>query len=559
MAYGSNKKASDLDELTTLASDDLIIVADTDDSSRAKKITKTNLATDLSAVNASETVKGIAEEATDAEVLAGTATGATGAKLFVTPKKLYDNLPNMTGGNLTFSATADENLTIGTPVGVSNNKAGYVAQANRTSVTATTSFTSANSFIQNNSYCQIGTDKFVFIEDQTSDDTLYATVCSINTSTKTITLGTSVAVTADIQGTIRSINKLDTDRFIVFYQEDASTTLIKYRIGTVSTTTITFGAAATFATAASAFSFLASEFLSTEKGVMTYKCATTTNSKVIVFTTSGDIATPGTPASLGTYTAANGSSIIRKIDTDKFIVLVAANDNGFGQVGTCIGTTTITLGTEAEFGTTMNADATFFDACSPTTDTIIIRFRHSAGDTNTDMCAGTISGTTITFGSILLSVFAGAGGGGAIYADSTSSAIISNTGSTDKGSKRVTLSGTTLTNQGIIISSFPVGTSQRLCSIGTYFIGMGISSTTFSVFIEGMSNGFIGIAQSTVSKGATVNILYRGKDSNQNNLIPGAYYLASSGAFSFIASNATVNTIDDCNIVKAITSSQIII
>jgi hypothetical protein len=38
--------------------------------------------------NASETVRGLVEEATDAEVTAGTATGATGAKLFVTPTKL---------------------------------------------------------------------------------------------------------------------------------------------------------------------------------------------------------------------------------------------------------------------------------------------------------------------------------------------------------------------------------------------------------------------------------------------------------------------------------------
>jgi hypothetical protein len=43
---------------------------------------------DLTISNASETVKGIVEEATDAEVTAGTATGATGAKLFITPAKL---------------------------------------------------------------------------------------------------------------------------------------------------------------------------------------------------------------------------------------------------------------------------------------------------------------------------------------------------------------------------------------------------------------------------------------------------------------------------------------
>jgi len=38
--------------------------------------------------NASETQAGIVQEATDAQVTAGTATGSTGAKLFVTPAKL---------------------------------------------------------------------------------------------------------------------------------------------------------------------------------------------------------------------------------------------------------------------------------------------------------------------------------------------------------------------------------------------------------------------------------------------------------------------------------------
>lgn len=42
--------------------------------------------------NGSETVRGVVEEATDAEVTAGTATGGTGAKLFVTPAKLATRL-----------------------------------------------------------------------------------------------------------------------------------------------------------------------------------------------------------------------------------------------------------------------------------------------------------------------------------------------------------------------------------------------------------------------------------------------------------------------------------
>jgi len=47
-------------------------------------------------VNASETTKGIVEEANDSEVTAGTATGATGAKLVVTPAKLATRLATLT-------------------------------------------------------------------------------------------------------------------------------------------------------------------------------------------------------------------------------------------------------------------------------------------------------------------------------------------------------------------------------------------------------------------------------------------------------------------------------
>ena len=46
----------------------------------------------VSVSDASETVKGIVEEATDAETAAGTATGGTGAQLFVPPDKLATRL-----------------------------------------------------------------------------------------------------------------------------------------------------------------------------------------------------------------------------------------------------------------------------------------------------------------------------------------------------------------------------------------------------------------------------------------------------------------------------------
>lgn len=54
-----------------------------------------------SASDASTTVKGIVEQATTAEINAGTATGGTGAKLFVSPDQLATSAPIFSGANLT--------------------------------------------------------------------------------------------------------------------------------------------------------------------------------------------------------------------------------------------------------------------------------------------------------------------------------------------------------------------------------------------------------------------------------------------------------------------------
>lgn len=64
-------------------------------------------------VDASETAKGIVEEATDAEVSAGTATGGTGAKLFITPAKLqtYLGVSGSLDPALTYTALVGDNAS----------------------------------------------------------------------------------------------------------------------------------------------------------------------------------------------------------------------------------------------------------------------------------------------------------------------------------------------------------------------------------------------------------------------------------------------------------------
>jgi len=66
------------------------------------------------APNASETVKGIVEEATDAEIAAGTATGTTGAKLFVTPAKLktYPTIETTAGTTHSLTTIAGQKVIV---------------------------------------------------------------------------------------------------------------------------------------------------------------------------------------------------------------------------------------------------------------------------------------------------------------------------------------------------------------------------------------------------------------------------------------------------------------
>lgn len=76
MAYIQNEKPSGLDTLSSLATDDLVIVADTSDGSRAKSITKANLVTDLTTGLQTEPSEGAFVDG-DKTKLDGIATGAT--------------------------------------------------------------------------------------------------------------------------------------------------------------------------------------------------------------------------------------------------------------------------------------------------------------------------------------------------------------------------------------------------------------------------------------------------------------------------------------------------
>lgn len=438
------------------------------------------------------------------------------------------------GTNITTTQTASENITIGTPVGISNISGG-VARAVRYASTASLGYTLHNTNLYTNNQTEIGGDKFVVLGYQLSNDSLYASVGTIDRDTLSASLGTAVAATADVDNPLHCVCKLDTDKFIVFYKEDASTSITKYRVGTVSGSTITFGSAATFYDNADTITGIRCAQIGTDKGVVFIVANTTTATRVLAFTVSGTTATVGT----GVTPDANVrvESAIQKIDTDKFII---ASTSTYAQVGTISGTT-ITLGSAVDYTASTIASDGLMEIVSPATDKAVIRF--TVGSTET-LIACTISGTVPTFGT---QVSGSTSTNGLITTDA--STLL--TGSNGKIYK-YTLSGTTLTYNSEVFS--PTGTLEALIYMAnSYFVGMNGGTSTLDILIQGMSNSFMGIAQSTVTRGNTVDILINGVDTNQTGLTPGTYYEVSSGALSLIASSST----SFANRVKSITSTSI--
>ena len=457
------------------------------------------------------------------------------------------------GTVLSTTLTANEDLTAGQTVGVSNFVTGdKVARAARSNHTVTTTPTQNSNFDQYNpnANCPIGGDKFAYLIADASDD-LHVIVGDVDTDTLTTTLGSAVLVTNDFDSTTgfdASICKLDTDKFIVLYMEVASTTLIKYRIGTVSGTTITLGAAATFATAGSQVDSIASTYLSADKAVMFYGCATPTDSKVITFTTTGTTTNVvGTPAAVGTTLDNNiDRPVIKKVTTDTFVFYTAS---GYAQAGTCIGTTNSTIGTEANTGLTDGGVASNIAILSPT----LIVFNAENGSQIAEYSAATLSGTTLTPGAM----FTGTQFFTGVWADSATSFISQCYSGTTV--KRYTVSGTTIALDKTVILG--IQNYQNFIAMDNgYYVLYSQSSTTFNNNIQGMSNSFLGIVQATVSKGATVSVLYSGQDANQTNLTAGGIYEPDgTGGLSLISSSSTTFTSGKSPQMKAINSTTVII
>lgn len=542
---------------TSYLDTDTTLAANSDSKIPTQKAVKTYIDS-AGGQNASTSQRGLVEEATETEMLAKTATGGSGARLFVNPQYLAPHSKIFTAG---------EDLTAGQVVGV-GSISGVASRAVRSVSSAAHGITTPLlSSGNHNILCPIGGDKFVYLNyTAAATDTLFAQVGQVDTSTKTLTLGTAATVATAFNPNGSSLKaatvcKLDTDKFAVFYILDSSGTAIKYRVGTVSGTTITFGSEATFVTAAStvaATEAFSADFISTDKGIFTYKAATVADSSMVAFTASGTTLTAGSGVNPGTNTRANATSMVRKIGTDKYVLVCANTSNSvYAQVCTLSGTT-ITAGTEVQISTTTSS-STIERFCLTSPDTDVFQLLYYRDVSNDNLLACTVSGTTPSAGTPITYAASTSNSGKTFIPISTTQSIVFEEGS-GANLNLVTRSSTTLTKgtsfRGLTTRSIPMGLAM---DNGDIIILDPSNSTNLSIWVYGMANNFVGVAQSTVSKGDSVTVLCSGIDSNQSSLNTGAIYTASSGSLALVSVEAT--TIDSAaeRYVTALSSTEILL
>lgn len=443
--------------------------------------------------------------------------------------------------------TANQDLTAGDKVGVSLLNSG-VAKAFRTA-TASNDQSTGETITASGLMTPISGDKFICVYEITNT-TLRAVVVTVNRATMTLSLGTAVSLTTDssqLEGGYTDICTISTDKFVVSYRSNADNTIIKAVVCTVSGTTITVGTPQTIKDYAATINLSSICKLDTDKFAIFTEDTSATH-EVFACTVSGTVITVGTPVATGANIV--NQVIATQLDTNKFVLYSAGE---YVQIFTVSGTT-ITAGAQQVAGS-LNADGTLgkYDCVSHTTNAFVCK----AGNSH---AVATVSGTVATFGANISTD----GDYGYLYVvDSTN---VRHFGNNSTQIANIAISGTVGTVTIISNSRFGHASHHGASRHGLFITGNGywvlayIDTNAIRFFIEGMSIQFLGVAQSTVSRGASVSVLMRGVDSNQSGLVIGeTYAVGAGGALTLQASTVTDETATTANLVKAISATSILI
>ena len=353
-----------------------------------------------------------------------------------------------------------------------------------------------------------------------------------------------------------SFDPATANQFVAVCSNQSNSSYGTSYVGTVSSTSISFGSGVVFNSSGTAriniaFSGAANTY------VIVYK-PDSNNGTAVVGTVSGTSSSFGTPM---TFQAGNVGSVSLSADpNDATKLAVASNISSVGKVAILTrSSTSLTVGTAVTFDSTGQYFANIeYDPI--TANRFLLAWSHGAANI-LKAVVGSVSSTTITLGTVLDVHAAHTTGIDVAFDPNNANLAVISYYNSGAGNPlmlaQLTLSGTTLTTLTPVVvkstgTTYPVVgyTSTQSGKIVQAFTdtnnssyGTAIVSKTETLTTNLTATNFVGIASKAISNTATGPItLQGGISTNQSSLTVGStYYVQANGTVSTVSTSPAVN------------------
>ena len=188
------------------------------------------------------------------------------------------------------------------------------------------------------------------------------------------------------------------NKVVAFYKDGASPDNLEAVVGTVSDGSLSFGSSTEFH--AGGGEYIAAAFDSSNgKLVVVYKKVSDNYLYSKVGTVSGTSISFGSEAAVDTTGTAGGSTVTFDSTNNKIVVAYAVGSNGYAKVGTVSGTS-ISYGSRATFESASVSDlGSTFDTDN---GKVVITYKDQGNSNYGTAIVGTVSGTSISFGTAVV-------------------------------------------------------------------------------------------------------------------------------------------------------------
>lgn len=424
--------------------------------------------------------------------------------------------------NVQIPEVANQVIIPGNTVGISPFSSG-VAFADR----GTTPLVLPDTVDNNSNPRQVwlGDDRVFIVYKVNGTTTLKGIVGTVDRDTMTISFGSATTYSTTLQASADyCVVALDTDKVGVLFAESGSPTQIIIDISTTVGNVITPSGNQSFgSTLSNDLNYIVGVGVDVDTAVIYKTEATSANPQVVGFNVSGT-----TLGTVGTPTTAEVSGLyLVKTNTLTF----ALASTSAAQAGTVTaGTMAIAVGSSVNFPNATNNAFALTDIVSPTTSVIFCTYGGGSGSGN--VAVGSISGNAITFGVDGVTASIGSygwnGAGGATVV-ATNQVLVP---SSANYLQLFTFTGTTI-NSSVDISGTNNGSQSGLqhcfVELNGYWVNLSISNIPAGALnntatILGMSFTSKGIAQTSAARTASTQVLIKGLDIHQTNLVTGELY-----------------------------------